>query len=99
MPFYWHRECRRVLDLTLKRLSQKELAGKDYMEDYLRDQYRRHLRPHTLGNALKGSEGFMFFIQRRGGPPLTDLFAFGEFTLRLRKKAISVWKLVVEVFL
>jgi integrase/recombinase XerD len=64
--YRWHRECRRGLELALKRLSEKELAGKDHIEAYLRDQYRRNLRPNTLGNALKGIEGFMFFIQRRG---------------------------------
>ena len=62
----WQRESRRGLELALKRLLEKEPVGKDHIETYLRDQYRRHLRPNTLGNALKGIEGFMFFIQRRG---------------------------------
>lgn len=69
----WQRECRRGLELALKRLSEKELAGKDHIEAYLRDQYRRHLRPHTLGNTLKGIEGFMFFIQGRGRAHLEQI--------------------------
>ncbi|MBW1913252.1 MAG: tyrosine-type recombinase/integrase [Deltaproteobacteria bacterium] len=64
--YRWHRECRRGLDLALKKLSENELAGKDHIESYLRDQYRRNLRPSTLANSLRGIESFMFFIQRRG---------------------------------
>jgi integrase/recombinase XerD len=71
--YRWQRECRRGLDLALKRLSEKGLSGKGHIEAYLRDQYRRHLRPHTLGNALKGIEGFMFFIQRRGRAHLEQI--------------------------
>jgi integrase/recombinase XerD len=62
----WHRECRRGLDLTLKKLSEREMAGKDHVESYLRDQYRRNLRPSTLANSLRGIESFMSFIKRRG---------------------------------
>jgi len=69
----WQRECRRALEFALKRLSEKELAGKDHIETYLRDQYRRHLRPNTLGNTSKGIEGFMFFIQGRGRAHLEQI--------------------------
>jgi len=62
----WHRQCRRGLDLALKRLSEKELAGKDHIESYLRDQYRRSLRPSTLANSLMSIEAFMFFLQKEG---------------------------------
>ena len=62
----WHRQCRRGLELAIKRLSAKELGGKDHIEAYLRDQYRRNLRPRTLINTLKGIESFMFFIHTRG---------------------------------
>ena len=62
---YWQRECRRGLEWVLKRLSEKEPVGKDHIEAYLRDQYRRHLRPSTLDNTLRCIEGFLFFIQRR----------------------------------
>jgi site-specific recombinase XerD len=69
----WQGECRRALELALKRLSEKEPVGKDHIESYLRDQYRRHLRPNTLGNALKCIAGFMFFIQRRGNVHLEQI--------------------------
>ena len=79
----WQRECRRGLELALKRLSEKEPAGKDHIEAYLRDQDRRHLRSHTLDNTLKGVEGFTFFVQRRGRVHLEqitrqDIEAWGE---------------------
>ena len=62
----WHTECRRGLERALKRLSEKDPAGKDHIEAYLRDQYRRNLSPGTLVNALRSIESFMFFIHRRG---------------------------------
>jgi len=71
--YRWHKECRRGLDLSLKKLSEKELMGKDHIEAYLRDQYRRHLRPSTMANSLRGIEDFMFFIQRRGRSHLEEM--------------------------
>jgi integrase/recombinase XerD len=62
----WRRECRRGLELAVKRLLEKDLAGKDHIEAYLRDQYRRNLRPSTLGNSLISIESFICFIQRAG---------------------------------
>ena len=69
----WHTECRRGLDLALERLSGKELAGKDHIISYLRDQYRRSLRPSTMANSLRGIESFMFFIQRGGKVRLEEI--------------------------
>ena len=62
----WHMECRRGLELALKGLSEQELAGKDHIESYLRDQYRRNLRPSTLANSLKSIESFVLFVQEGG---------------------------------
>jgi len=64
--YYWQQECRRGLERVLKRLSEKEPVGKDHIEAYLRDQYRRYLRASTLDNTLRCIEGFLFFIQGRG---------------------------------
>ena len=64
--YRWHMECRGGLDLALKRLSAKELIGKDHIESYLRDQYRRRLRPSTLKNSLRAIESFISFIQEGG---------------------------------
>jgi integrase/recombinase XerD len=63
--YRWQRECRRGLELALERLSEKDPVGKDHIEAYLREQYRRHLRPGTLEHTLRCIEGFMFLIQRR----------------------------------
>jgi integrase/recombinase XerD len=62
----WHTECRRGLDLALRRLSRKQLAGKDHIESYLRDQYRRNLRPSTMTNSLRAIESFLCFVQKGG---------------------------------
>jgi integrase/recombinase XerD len=62
----WHQEGRRGLDSALKELGKKDIPGKDHIESYLRDQYRRNLRPSTLGNALRAIESFMCFIQGEG---------------------------------
>ena len=59
-------ERRRGLNRALKRLSENEPVGKDHIEAYLRNQYRRNLSPRTMTNSVKGIESFMFFIQRRG---------------------------------
>ena len=71
--YRWHRECRRGLDLALKRLSEKELVGKDHIEAYLRDQYRRSLRPNTLTNSLRGIDSFISFIQKGGKVHLEEI--------------------------
>jgi integrase/recombinase XerD len=63
---HWHMECRRGLDLALKKLSEKALIGKDHIEAYLRDQYRRRLRPNTLTNSLLAIDSFISFIQKQG---------------------------------
>lgn len=71
--YRWHEECRRGLDLTLKRLSEKELMGKDHIEAYLRNQYRRNLRPRTLVNTLIVIEAFMAFIRKGGKVHLEEI--------------------------
>jgi len=62
----WQTECRRGFDLALQRLRGKEVAGKDHIISYLRDQYRRNLRPSTMANSLRAIESFMLFIETRG---------------------------------
>jgi integrase/recombinase XerD len=71
--YRWHKECRRGLDLSLKRLSEKELMGKDHIEAYLRNQYRRNLRPRTLYNTLIVVEAFMTFIRKGGKGHLEEI--------------------------
>jgi integrase/recombinase XerD len=69
----WQTECRRGFDLALKRLSEKEMVGRDHIESYLRDQYRRNLRPTTMTNSLRGILDFMFFIQKGGKAHLEEI--------------------------
>jgi len=69
----WEAERRRGLNLVLKRLEGEDVIGKEHIESYLRDQYRRNVRPSTMTNAVKGIESFMFFIQRRGKDHLDEM--------------------------
>jgi integrase/recombinase XerD len=64
--YYWHMVCRRSLDIALKRLSEKGLFGKDHVEAYFRDQYRRRLSPNTFKNSLNAIDSFISFIQEGG---------------------------------
>jgi len=69
----WQKECRRGLDTVLKKLEVMNVIGKDRIEFYFRDQYRRNLRPSTLANALKSIESFMFLIQKEGKAHLEEI--------------------------
>ena len=71
--YRWHMECRRGLDMALKRLSEKALIGKGHIEAYLRDQYRRRLRPNTLKNSFRAIESFIFFIREGGKVCLEEI--------------------------
>ena len=71
--YRWHMECRRGLDMALKRLSEKALIGKGHIEAYIRDQYRRRLRPNTLKNSFKAIESFVFFIREGGKVCLEEI--------------------------
>jgi integrase/recombinase XerD len=64
--YHWHMECRRSLDIALKRISEKGLLGKGHIEAYFRDQYRRRLSPNTLKNSLNAIDSFISFIQEGG---------------------------------
>jgi integrase/recombinase XerD len=71
--YLWHMECRRSLDILLKRLSEKGLLGKGHIEAYLRDQYRRRLSPNTLNNSFRAIDSFISFIQEGGKVRLEDI--------------------------
>jgi site-specific recombinase XerD len=71
--YHWHIECRRSLDIALKVLSEREMFGKDHIEEYLRNQYRRRLSPHTLNNSFRAIDSFMSFIQEGGKVHLEEL--------------------------
>lgn len=57
---------RRDLDKHLKKLSALDIPGKEHVEAYLRDQYRRQCKPNTMRNSLIGLRGFLEFAGKRG---------------------------------
>jgi integrase/recombinase XerD len=57
---------RRVFEASLRRLSQMDIFGKSYVEEFLRDQYRRHCSPNTIRNSMTAIENFLFFIKASG---------------------------------
>lgn len=56
---------RRDLDKDLGRLSALEIPGKEHVEAYLRDQYRRQCKPNTTRNSLIALRGFLEFAGKR----------------------------------
>jgi site-specific recombinase XerD len=62
----YHSERRRGLERILNHLSKKELSGKRYLDEYLRDQYRRNLRVNTLRNSCREIVSFLEFVKDRG---------------------------------
>jgi len=73
----------RALDDVLQKLQGKEIPGKEYVEEYLRDQHRRHCRPNTLRSTLTSIDIFLSFVRASGKSHLEeitreDLFAFIE---------------------
>jgi integrase/recombinase XerD len=64
---------RQGLDTTLRKLSEKDIPGKAYITEYLRDQYRRHCRPNTLRNSLIAIDQFLDFITQAGKIHLEEI--------------------------
>ena len=75
---------RRELDRVLMKLSVMETAGKEYVEEYVRYQYRCYCSSNTIRNTYKALERFLKFIKERGkvesieGIERRDLQAFVE---------------------
>jgi len=79
----WHQQGRKGFDDALRKVSGKDLIGEVYIEEYLRDQYRRHCRPSTLSQTLTAVDSFLGFIKVSGKDDLQqitreDLGAFIE---------------------
>jgi len=64
---------RQGLDTTLRKLSEKEIPGKVHINEYLRDQYRRHCRPNTLRNSLIAIDQFLDFITQAGKTRMEEI--------------------------
>ena len=73
----------RVFGDVLKKLAGREIPGKEYVQEYLRDQHRRHCRANTLRSTLSSIDTFLSFVRASGKSRLDeiireDLFAFIE---------------------
>jgi hypothetical protein len=62
----FHSERHRGLDHVLRKLSAMKLPGKEHVEEYIRDQHRRHCRPNTLRQSLITLDNFLTFIGTAG---------------------------------
>jgi integrase/recombinase XerD len=55
----------RFEDVVLK-LGAKDVPGKEYVESYLRAQYRRNLRVSSIGNSLRAITNFLTLVKLDG---------------------------------
>ena len=55
-----------VLERLLANISAQDLVGKAFVEQYLRDQYRRNCRPNTLRLAATSLTLFLSFLRKLG---------------------------------
>jgi site-specific recombinase XerD len=63
-------ERRRCLERLIGRLIVRDIPGKDLIEEYLQDQYRRNLSVNTMRNAFCVIDSFLMFVK---GLNKTDL--------------------------
>jgi len=56
-------ERRQCLDRILARLGSRDIAAKDLVEDYFRDQYRRQCSANTIRNTFAGIDSFLTFLR------------------------------------
>jgi len=69
----YHSERRRGLERILNHLSTKEVPGRRYVEEYLRDQYRRNLRVTTFRNSCREIVSFLEFVKDRGRDHIEEI--------------------------
>ena len=83
------------LDCILRRLWEEEISGKEYFEQYLRNQYRRNLRPSTMRNSFRTIRSFLRLLKDWGKSHLEqisreDLAKFVEYEQDRGSKASTV---------
>lgn len=54
------------LDCILRKLWEEEIPGKEYFDQYLRNQYRRNLRPSTMRNSFRTICSFLRTVRDWG---------------------------------
>lgn len=79
----WTKQRRLVLAQSLEKLSDGQLPGEEHVEEYLRDQYRRHCSCNTMRHSVSTLRLFLSFIGQRGkdgveGISRQDIEAFVE---------------------
>jgi len=62
----YHEQRRAALDVTLGKLCGLDLPGKEHVDAYLHDQYRRHLSPNTLKNSFTVIRDFLEAVKEGG---------------------------------
>ncbi len=62
-----------VFERILANISEQDLLGKSYVEQYLRYKYRRNCKANTLRQAATSLEQFLSFFANRGNTVLEQL--------------------------
>jgi integrase/recombinase XerD len=62
-----------VLERLLANIYSQDLVGKVFVEQYLRDQYRRYCRPNTLRQAATSLTQFLIFYRNLGKTHLEQI--------------------------
>jgi len=83
------------LDCILRKLWKEEIPGKEYFEQYLRNQRRRNLRPSTMRNSFRTIRSFLRAVKDWGKDHLEqisreDLAKFVEYEQDRGSKASTV---------
>jgi integrase/recombinase XerD len=98
----WSGGKRRVLDDVCEKLEHKEIPGKEYVEAYLRDQYRRNCKANTLWSTFTNLDIFLSFVKASGKSHLEqitreDLFAFIEHEQDRGMRPVTVHTRLVRI--
>jgi hypothetical protein len=64
---------RHALERILQKLSEPDLPGAPYVEQYLRHMHRRDLTANTLRAGFFSLQGFLTFLKNQGKTDLTSL--------------------------
>jgi integrase/recombinase XerD len=91
-----------ALDDVVEKLEQKEILGKEYVEGYLRDQYRRNCKANTLWSTFTNLDIFLSFVKASGKSHLEqitreDLFAFIEHEQDRGMRPVTVHTRLVRI--
>ena len=83
------------LDCILQKLWEEDIPGKEYFDQYLRNQYRRNLRPSTMRNSFRTICSFLRLLKDWGKGHLEqvsreDLAKFVEYEQDRGSKASTV---------